>query len=79
MGKLSGLQRDVLRLYRECLRGVRGKPADTRANFRELTRSEFRKHATINKKDFGTIEYLLRRGRRQLETYSEPGITNVSR
>lgn len=42
-------------------------------------REEFRKNIEISKKDFGTIEYLLRRGRRQLETYEDPGIKNVSR
>lgn len=42
-------------------------------------RSEFRAHVDLNKKDFGTIEYLLRRGRRQLDTYSEEGIRDVLR
>jgi succinate dehydrogenase assembly factor 1 len=42
-------------------------------------RSEFRAHFDLNKKDFGTIEYLLRRGRRQLDTYREEGIRDVLR
>ncbi|KAF2645652.1 hypothetical protein P280DRAFT_442378 [Massarina eburnea CBS 473.64] len=79
MARLSGLQRDVLALYRQCLRAVRDKPAETRANFKELARSEFRQYIGIDRKDFGTIEFLLRRGQRQLETYSDPGIRNVSR
>jgi hypothetical protein len=41
------------------------------------TRKEFRKHIDVGKKDFGTIEYLLRRGRNQLETYSDPGIRDI--
>jgi len=40
-------------------------------------RTEFRKHLDVGKKDFGTIEYLLRRGRNQLETYRDPGIRDI--
>jgi hypothetical protein len=40
-------------------------------------RKEFRKNIDVGKKDFGTIEYLLRRGRNQLETYSDPGIRDI--
>ncbi|KAF2266314.1 hypothetical protein CC78DRAFT_578351 [Lojkania enalia] len=79
MPRLSGLQKDVLSFYRECLRAVRQKQSDTRENFRAFARSEFRKNIGINKKDFGTIEYLLRNGRRKLETYQDPGIRNISR
>ncbi|KAH7132055.1 complex 1 protein-domain-containing protein [Dendryphion nanum] len=79
MVKYSGLQRDVLSLYRQCLRAVREKPSDTRGNFRDFARSEFRQHASVNKKDFSTIEYLLRNGRRKLETYQDPGIRNISK
>ena len=113
---LSGLQREVLSLYRKCLREVRKKPTvgipscnimilslkitlkNAKANFREHTRlatsgcflksysigvnsssrSEFRKYLNVNKKDFATIEYLLRRGYKQLELYSLPGIRNIS-
>lgn len=46
---------------------------------RILTRSsaEFQKHRSVNKKDFGAIEYLLRKGHRQLEMYASPGIRNI--
>jgi succinate dehydrogenase assembly factor 1 len=40
-------------------------------------RAEFHKNRGVGKKDFGTIEYLLRRGRRQLETYQDPGIRDL--
>ncbi|KAF2112407.1 complex 1 protein-domain-containing protein [Lophiotrema nucula] len=78
MAKLTGLQRDVIALYRQCLKAVREKPADTRENFRAFARSEFHKNQGVNKKDFGTIEYLLRQGRRKLETYQDPGIRNIT-
>ncbi|KAF2178513.1 hypothetical protein K469DRAFT_598850 [Zopfia rhizophila CBS 207.26] len=79
MTRLSGLQREVLSLYRQCMRAVREKPADTRDNFRVFARTEFRRNVRLDKKDFGTIEYLLRKGHRQLEIYRDPGIRNISR
>ncbi|PLB36319.1 complex 1 protein-domain-containing protein [Aspergillus taichungensis] len=77
MARLSGLQREVLSLYRKCLREIRKKPSDSRENFRSYTRKEFEKHRTLNKKDFNAIEYLLRKGHRQFEMYSSPGIRNI--
>jgi succinate dehydrogenase assembly factor 1 len=44
-----------------------------------LGRDEFRKNLTVDKKDFAAIEYLLRKGQRQLEMYSSPGIRNIMR
>ncbi|KAJ4340434.1 hypothetical protein N0V87_002418 [Didymella glomerata] len=58
-------------------RTVKEKPANTRSHFREFARAEFHKNQGVGKKDFGTIEYLLRRGRRQLETYQDPGIRDL--
>jgi hypothetical protein len=40
--------------------------------------AEFQKHLSVNKKDFSTVEYLLRKGHRQLEMYASPGIRNIS-
>ncbi|KAK9253954.1 complex 1 protein-domain-containing protein [Lipomyces tetrasporus] len=77
-GRLTGLQRDVLHLYRSCLRAIRKKPPDSRNNFRIFTRQQFQQHRGISKSDFTTIEYLLRRGRHQLETYSNNGVRNVA-
>ena len=45
--------------------------------FNRSFRSEFRKNVQLDKKDFAAIEYLLRKGQRQLEIYSAPGITNI--
>ncbi|KAJ5468664.1 hypothetical protein N7475_006416 [Penicillium sp. IBT 31633x] len=90
MARLSGLQRDVLSLYRKCLREIRNKPVDSRSNFKRYARyrynpadtgkpyrAEFQKHLSISKKDFSAIEYLLRKGNRQLELYASPGIRNI--
>ncbi|KAI9373330.1 hypothetical protein BJX61DRAFT_541864 [Aspergillus egyptiacus] len=51
--------------------------SDSRSNFKSFARSEFDKHLSIGKKDFNAIEYLLRKGTRQLEMYSSPGIRNI--
>jgi succinate dehydrogenase assembly factor 1 len=40
-------------------------------------RSEFEKNIKIDKRDFTAIEFLLRKGRRQLETYSSPGVKDI--
>ncbi|KAJ5953600.1 Complex 1 LYR protein [Penicillium verhagenii] len=99
MARLSGLQRDVLSLYRQCFREIRKKPivriiSKTMPGklpfplpFPALRhryipadkgpRAEFQKHLSVSKKDFGTIEYLLRKGQRQLEMYASPGIRNI--
>lgn len=77
MARLSGLQREVLSLYRKCLRETRKKPPESRSNFKNYARAEFQKHLSVNKKDFGAIEYLLRKGHRQLEMYASPGIRNI--
>lgn len=111
MPRLSGLQKDVLNLYRQCLRATRQKPdacctlsyvkyhtndvQETRPNFTafvrycnwlvsrppntDTRRDEFREHAHLSKKDFSAIEFLLRKGQRQLDMYSSPGIRNVFR
>jgi len=78
MTRLSGLQRDVLALYRSCLRAARKKPAGTRPHFEAFARREFQKHIQMNKKDFSTIEFLLRKGNRQLEIYKSPGVTDIA-
>jgi succinate dehydrogenase assembly factor 1 len=40
-------------------------------------RTEFDKNVGLDKKDFGAIEYLLRKGQRQVEMYSAPGIKDI--
>ena len=40
-------------------------------------RSEFEKGIHVDKKDFSAIEYLLRKGHRQLDIYASPGIKDI--
>ncbi|KAI9884956.1 MAG: hypothetical protein M1823_003232, partial [Watsoniomyces obsoletus] len=74
--KFSGLQRDVLSLYRQCLREAHKKPERSRVHFEQFARSEFHKAGQLDKRDFAAIEYLLRKGRKQLELFSSPAITD---
>lgn len=76
--RLSGLQRDVLALYRRCLRAARLKPTANRPNFEAFARREFARNITVDKKDFSAIEFLLRKGHKQLEIYEAPNIRNIA-
>ncbi|XP_068934774.1 succinate dehydrogenase assembly factor 1, mitochondrial [Petaurus breviceps papuanus] len=72
MSRPSRLQKQVLGLYRELLRAARGKPgAEARV------RAEFREHARLPRTDVLRIEYLYRRGRRQLEQLRERHTTGL--
>lgn len=111
--RLSGLQKEVLSLYRQCLRESRKKPQvgqpcrqflpfctltwllkTSRPHFvnfiryvmrqvlrtrRLLTqhRTEFSRNLAVEKRDFAAIEFLLRKGKRQLDAYSAPGIKDI--
>lgn len=50
---------------------------ETRINFRRYVQEEFEKKRRLNKKDFAAIEYLLRKGNRQLELYGSPGVRDI--
>ncbi|KAK1705568.1 hypothetical protein BDP67DRAFT_416176 [Colletotrichum lupini] len=78
---LSGLQREVLALYRQCIREIRKKPEVTFLQRLRLAceMTEFERYITVDKRDFSVVEHLLRKGRRQLETYSSPSIKDISR
>ncbi|XP_062456692.1 succinate dehydrogenase assembly factor 1, mitochondrial [Rhea pennata] len=56
------LQKQVLSLYRQLLRASKSK-----AGFAPRIREEFRRNAAIPARDALRIEFLLRRGQRQLE------------
>ncbi|KAK6587488.1 hypothetical protein PZA11_000778 [Diplocarpon coronariae] len=75
--RYSGLQRDVFSLYRKCLRVSRTKGEVRSEISANIARTEFEKAIHLDKKDFSTIEYLMRKGQRQLEMYSSPGIKDI--
>ncbi|KAG1822982.1 uncharacterized protein BJ212DRAFT_1263387 [Suillus subaureus] len=71
----SGLQKEVLALYRRALRMVRTKPASTQPKFHLFVRYNFHTQASsVSPRDVTVIEHLLRRGRRQLEMYEQPSV-----
>ena len=41
------------------------------------SRAEFDRNMAIDKRNFAAIEFLLRKGRRQLDTYAAPGIKDI--
>mmetsp|Transcript_8 Transcript_8/g.13 ORF Transcript_8/g.13 Transcript_8/m.13 type:complete len:94 (-) Transcript_8:8-289(-) len=68
MSQLSGLQRDVLSLYRSLLRtsNMKGSLPYTRAKFRQEAKS-------IKRSDFKMIEHKLRWGHKQLKIMNMEG------
>ncbi|KAG6540908.1 hypothetical protein Mapa_017702 [Marchantia paleacea] len=66
-GRLSGIQKQVLSLHRSLLRAARAKAPETREHIEQFVKVEFRKNAAIDKKNYQQIEYLIRRGQKQLE------------
>mmetsp|Transcript_1261 Transcript_1261/g.2259 ORF Transcript_1261/g.2259 Transcript_1261/m.2259 type:complete len:99 (-) Transcript_1261:444-740(-) len=90
--KLSGLQKEILALYRCVLREAAKKDRQelTTQSFSHLlqgsmsttttsyARSEFRKQAEMeNRSDFKTIEYKLRKGHKQVNLLKMPGVNVV--
>jgi succinate dehydrogenase assembly factor 1 len=49
----------------------------TRPHFEAFARAAFESNLAIDKRDFSAIEFLLRKGKRQLEVYSAPGIKDI--
>ncbi|XP_030049108.1 succinate dehydrogenase assembly factor 1, mitochondrial [Microcaecilia unicolor] len=66
MVRHSKLQKQVLTLYKQFLRAGKEKPG-----FLPRIQDEFQKNAKIPKADVMHIEFLLRRGQRQLEQLKE--------
>ncbi|MQL71196.1 hypothetical protein Taro_003502 [Colocasia esculenta] len=77
--QLSGIQKQVLSLYRGFLRAARSKAPEERRKIEEVVSTEFRHNSTaIDKKNFLYIEYLIRRGKRQLDQLKNPGTVSSS-
>ncbi|KAK9144866.1 hypothetical protein Sjap_004769 [Stephania japonica] len=65
---VTGLQKQVLGLYRGFMRAARGKAPEERRRMEAIVSAEFRRNAAaVERKNFMYIEYLLRRGARQLD------------
>ncbi|BFZ53218.1 hypothetical protein PYCC9005_000241 [Savitreella phatthalungensis] len=73
----SGIQKEVLSLYRASLRAIRRKPEDTHHHWYLFVREQYDAHRTLRKKDFATIEYHLRMGWRKLDMYGADGVRDI--
>ncbi|XP_038999431.1 succinate dehydrogenase assembly factor 1, mitochondrial-like [Hibiscus syriacus] len=77
--KLSGMQKQVLSLYRGFLRAARSKPAEDRRQIESIVSAEFRRNSNqVDRKNFLYIEYLLRRGNKQLDQLKSPDTIGLS-
>ena len=75
----SGLQLRVLSLYRACMRQARGQvDPDRRAQATDFVRASFR-GAGVKRSSFSQIEFLVKRGERQLKMASKGDGFSVSR
>jgi succinate dehydrogenase assembly factor 1 len=79
--KHSGLQKQVLKLFRDFLRTIRTKDDPVkRDEMRSIVCSEFRKNAKeVAVRDYNKIEYLLRRGSRQLDATKASEFGRISK
>lgn len=77
--RASGLQKEVLGLYRQLLRAARQKdPSKEAGGTWALARAQFREDAaSVKRSDFQKIEFLLRHGRKQLKYLSMPGFSRA--
>ena len=65
---------------RECLRAIKGKSLESQPRFKQFVLREFRKNAFesgLTTRDIDATEYLLRKGKKQLETLKMPMITDI--
>lgn len=75
------MQREVLSLYRKALRRVSRVCRDdsrTKAHMLLRVRREFEERRNIDKKNFSRIEYLLRKGNKQVELLLSETVTSMS-
>lgn len=71
--RLSGMQKQVLALYRGFLRAARTKSPEERSRIEAIVSQEFRQNSSqVDRKNFLYIEYLLRRGKKQLDQLKSP-------
>jgi succinate dehydrogenase assembly factor 1 len=74
----SGLQLQVLSLYRSILREAMGKDGGAKLQSYTVAREQFREHSnSVKRMDFQQIEYLIRKGHKKLKLLQMPGVTSV--
>ncbi|KAB1210960.1 hypothetical protein CJ030_MR6G019649 [Morella rubra] len=77
--RLSGMQKQVLSLYRGFLRAARSKSAEDRLKIESIVSAEFRRNSKqVDRKNFLYVEYLLRLGKKQLNQLKSPDTIGLS-
>lgn len=74
MSQHSKLQIKILQLYKDLL-----VVAHKKSISKNLIKEEFQKNLHISKSDTLRIEYLYRRGHRQLELFNKSGVISASK
>ncbi|WVR09044.1 hypothetical protein IAU60_006104 [Kwoniella sp. DSM 27419] len=72
----SGLQQDVINMYRQGVRNAMSKSPEARPNFMLHLRYHFR-NPQLRQRDYTAIEHQLRRMSRTLEMLSEPSTQRI--
>ncbi|BDA42309.1 probable succinate dehydrogenase assembly factor 1, mitochondrial at N-terminal half [Coccomyxa sp. Obi] len=60
--RMTGLQRQVIHLYRRVMRHSRTRSSDERDTIMTHARKEFDRYRNVDKKNYQLIEHLLRKG-----------------
>lgn len=71
--KYSKLQLNIFSLYRKLIRACEGRPG-----FKQYIQAEFRKNAKIPRSNILRIEYLIRRGEKQLKDLQRREIQSIN-
>ena len=78
MSRLSGLQVDVLILYRSLLRTAKSKDPMGVSGLQGFVKQKFRENATsVSRNEFKLIEHLLRHGYKQKKQMEMPGFSTA--
>lgn len=68
----------LLNILSSALRMVQSKPPPARPKFRLFVRYTFKTQvASVSPRDVAAIEHLIRKGKRQLETYEDPKVRDI--
>lgn len=76
--RYSGIQKEVLKLYRVCLRTVKTKTPETQPHWRRFVRDLFKAQQNVPKVKFTIIEFMIRKGYKMHEMYLSPQIKDIT-
>jgi len=68
----------ALRLYRRALHAIHAKPEEARGELRGMARAEMERGRGADRRNLQHVEYLLRRGWKQVQVLESPSVTSGS-